>query len=263
MVNPSVTSFTLDPEQCRQSLAAFWSEQLTIERDGNGLVLALPLMLPDGVQIAVELHPVSERRAILSDAGDALRWLVGHGLNIKSDANKQWIDERLAAFELSRSGFEIFRDISLPIQGIDVHVFGEALVSIAHLICRHEEQQAAAVTADDQVVRILTELHVPFKKRASLRGFIEDTIEVDYFWERTAPTALQVLHKTGTVLDTMERWGWRWRDLKRQSSNLRAAMIYDPDRQAIDPTSRRIGEEVCELFCAYHEADRIAEFVNA
>jgi site-specific DNA-methyltransferase (adenine-specific)/adenine-specific DNA-methyltransferase len=65
------------------------------------------------------------------------------------------------------------------------------------------------------------------------------------------------------VLESMERWGWRWPDLKRKTPDLRAAMIYDPDRQVIDANSRRIGEEVCDLFCAYHESDRIAEFVNA
>lgn len=114
MVNNPVTTLTLDPEQCRHALTAFWSEQLTIERERNGLVLALPLMLPDGVQIAVEIHPISERHALLTDAGDILRWLAGHGLNVKTDSNRQWLEQRLAAFELSRNGFEIFREISLP-----------------------------------------------------------------------------------------------------------------------------------------------------
>ncbi len=262
MVNNPVTSFALDPEQCRHALTAFWSEQLTIERDRNGLILALPLMLPDGVQIAVEIHPVSERRALLTDAGDVLRWLAGHGLNVRTEANRQWLEQRLAAFELSRNGFEVFREIPLPIQGIDVHIFGEALASIASLICRHEEQQPAVPTADEQVVRILNEYQVPFRRNVSLKGFIEDSIQVDYYWERKAPAALEVLGKSGRVLELMERWGWRWPDLKRRTKGLRTAMIFDPDRQVIDPNSRRIGEEVCDLFCAYHEADRIAEFVN-
>ncbi len=263
MVNNPVTTLALDPEQCRHALSAFWSEQLTVDRDRQGLVLALPLMLPDGVQVVVEIHPISERRALLTDAGDALRWLVGHGLNIKTDANRQWLDQRLAAFEVSRNGFELFREIALPIQGPDVHIFGEALASIANLIYRHEEQQAAVSTADEQVVRILKEFSVPYRRNVSLSGFIEDSIQVDYFWEKTAPSALEVLGKSGRVLESMERWGWRWPDLKRKTQNLRTAMIYDPDRQVIDANSRRIGEEVCDLFCAYHESDRIAEFVNA
>ncbi|MEI6349532.1 MAG: DUF1828 domain-containing protein [Verrucomicrobiota bacterium] len=148
MVNSTVATITLDPEDCRRALTSFWAEQLTVERDKGGLVIALPLMLPDGVQIAVEIHPISECRAVLTDMGDALRWLSGRGINLKTESHKHWIDERLAAFELSRSGFEIFREIALPIQGIDIHLFGEALASIAHLICRHEAQQASAETAD-------------------------------------------------------------------------------------------------------------------
>jgi len=262
MVNTAVESITLDPEDCRKALTAFWSEQLVIERDKNGIVLALPIMLPDGVQIAVEIHPLSERRAVLTDKGDALRWLASRGVNLKADGHKEWIDERLAAFELSRSGFEIFREIALPIQGIDVHLFGEALVSIAHLICRHEMQQAIAATADEQLVRIFTDIKQPFRKNAMLPGVIEESIQVDYFFDRNAPSAVEVLHNSGRVLDRMERWGYRWQDLKEKNPRLRSAMIYDPDRQIIDATSRRIGEKACELFCAYHETERILEFVN-
>lgn len=263
MVTTTVATIILNPEEFRRALTGFWSEQLTVERDQNGLVLALPLMLPDGVQIAVEVRPIAERSAILTDAGDVLRWLTTRGLNLKAEGNKQWIDERLATFELQRSGYEIFREIPLPVQGIDLHLFGEALVSIAHLICRHEPQQAIATPADEQIARVFHDTGIAYRRNVKLPGSIEESVEVDYFFEQHAPSAIETIGKGGRILDTMERWGYRWHDLKRKTPTLRAAMIYDPERQTIDPTSRRIGEEACDLFCAYHETDRILEFVNA
>lgn len=263
MVTTAVTSTILNPDEFRRALTGFWSEQLAIEPDRNGLVLALPLMLPDGVQIAIQARPIAERSAVLTDAGDVLRWLSTRGMNVKAEGNKQWIDERLAAFELKRDGYEIFREIPLPVQGIDVHLFGEALVSIAHLICRHEPQQPVAASADEQVARVFRDTGIEFQRNAKLPGTIEESIEVDYFFELHAPSAIEVIGKGGRILDTMERWGYRWHDLKHKNPKLRSAMIYDPERQTIDPTSRRIGEECCELFCAYHETDRILEFVKA
>ena len=104
---------------------------------------------------------------------------------------------------------------------------------------------------------------LPYQRNASLPGHIEESVKVGYYFEHHVPSAVEVIHKGGRILDTMERWGYRWLDLKKKNPTLRAAMIYDPDRQTMDPTSQRIGEEVCDLFCAYHETDRIVEFVNA
>ena len=41
------------------------------------------------------------------------------------------------------------------------------------------------------------------------------------------------------------------------SPSLMPVMLFDPDSQEIDPESRAIGEEVCSLFCAYDQTDRI------
>ncbi len=191
-----------------------------------------------------------------------LRWLTTRGLNLKAEGNKQWLDERLATFELTRAGHEILREIPLPVQGLDVHLFGEALVSIAHLVCRHEPQQATATSADDQVQRVFGDTKIPFRRAVKLTGKVEEAIEVDYYFDQHAPSAIQVVAKSGRILEVMERWGYRWHDLKNQTPSLRAAMVYDPERQTIDPTSRRIAEECCDLFCAYHETDRLVEFVK-
>ena len=43
----------------------------------------------------------------------------------------------------------------------------------------------------------------------------------------------------------------------QENPALMPVMLYDPGAQEIDETSRAIGENVCSLFCAYNETERI------
>jgi hypothetical protein len=71
-------------DQCRIALREFWSDSLEIESSRDGIVIALPLMLPDGIQVAIELRQVSSNAAVLSDRGEVLGALVGQGLNVEA-----------------------------------------------------------------------------------------------------------------------------------------------------------------------------------
>jgi hypothetical protein len=57
----------------------------------------------------------------------------------------------------------------------------------------------------------------------------------------------------------MEQWGYRWNDLRKVTPELMPVMLFDPSVQEIDQETRAIGEDVCELFCAYDETERIHE----
>jgi len=61
------------------------------------------------------------------------------------------------------------------------------------------------------------------------------------------------------VKDYMERWAWRWTDLKKQNPELLSAMVYNPDLQDWDNTSLKIGQEVCDLFCPCYDRDQIKD----
>jgi hypothetical protein len=61
------------------------------------------------------------------------------------------------------------------------------------------------------------------------------------------------------VKDYMERWAWRWTDLKKQNHELLSAMVYNPDLQDWDNTSLKIGQEVCDLFCPCYDRDQIKD----
>ena len=66
-----------------------------------------------------------------------------------------------------------------------------------------------------------------------------------------------VLRRRGRIHATMEQWGYRWQDLRKTNPALRPALIYDPAVRNVDDAARAIGGEVCALFCAYDETDKI------
>ncbi len=132
------TEKLLSEDACREALFQFWTEQTEIVETGEGLALALPLLYPDGWQVQLFVEPVSRDQAILTDQGRTLGWLQDQRVNWEGGQTGELLQSRLEAFELKQDGFELQRRIRLPLGGLDVHLFGEALVAIAHLAYRHE-----------------------------------------------------------------------------------------------------------------------------
>ncbi|MDD5263028.1 MAG: hypothetical protein PHD76_14390 [Methylacidiphilales bacterium] len=260
MINP-VTIQDLT-HSVRENLTRFWGEMLEIESQDNGLVLALPLMLPDGLQVVVNVEYISPTQGILSDHGRILSRLMSEGLNIESESTGDLLDERLAVYELERDGFEIQKRISLPPQAIDLQIFGEALVSVAHLTYRHDPSSPEENVAARVVENIFQEHQLQPIRFAVLEGQLEKKIKVDYFLRGTRGLALQVVSRKKALLPYMEQWGWRWTDLKGKQPQLVRAMVYDADRQEMDDTALKIGKSVCDVFCPYHEAAQIEQAIE-
>ena len=131
----SVTTSLLTPDIVRQTLQSFWSEMLEVAETRTGLALAVPLCRPDGWQIIVEVDELTPKAARITDRGRILQWLASAGQNVDGPGFRNSLNERLRTFGLSRDGdaWEIFREVALPLNGIDLHLFGEALLSIANL----------------------------------------------------------------------------------------------------------------------------------
>lgn len=137
----AVISTSLNPDALRSSMAQFWNDQLAVEANGrNGLTAALPLMYPDGWQIVVHLEPFSATHVVITDKGHTLQKLQQAGLNkdARSQQTHRLLEERKKTFELDQQGYELRRLIPFPIQGLDVQLFAESLVSISHLFYRSE-----------------------------------------------------------------------------------------------------------------------------
>jgi hypothetical protein len=59
-------------------------------------------------------------------------------------------------FDLHREGFVLQKQIRLPIDGLDIQLFGEALVSLAHLIYRYEPETVEENVADRTVQKLFS-----------------------------------------------------------------------------------------------------------
>lgn len=235
-------------------MESFWREQVEAAHTRDGVALTLPLMYPDGWQVTVHLTPTTPGFLRLSDHGKALGSLIETGMNVDSRHTASLLDERLKMFEVRREGLLLTKDVRLPLQGIDVQIFAEALVSIAHLIYRHEPASLQASPADKVVRGIFAARDIKPRRNVPMEGQIEKRILVDYVVDARGQMALEVVHRRDNLLPYMEQWAFRWDDLRKKNKQLVAAMVYDPENQAWDSTALRIGSEVCDIFCRYDEA---------
>lgn len=247
----------LNRDTCMRALADFWRAETRVEETREGLVVALPLLYPDGWQIVVSLEQLSARDVRMSDKGRTLGKLAELGLNWDRSAksNQALLDERLKAFELQKDGFEITGTTRLPLQGLDIHLFGEALVSIAHLAYRAEVGQSQQSAADAAVRRMLETRKARFQERGVVNGRLERGIRVDFLVQNNGAMAVEVVKRQGNMLPYMEQWGWRWMDIRDGNPDMLRAMIFDPDKQDWDDTALSIGRSVCDVFCPYYEAN--------
>ncbi len=250
--------------ECRAALNCFWGEQLAVESTRTGVSIALPLMYPDGLQVVLAVQPVSATRAVVSDEGRTLGQFFNAGFNVDARAKQSHtlLQERIRAFELSKDGFELKKEIRLPADGIDLHLFGEALVSISHLIYRHEPESFVESAADRTVRQVFKDRKVVPLENVALEGRVEKKIKVDYLVTGKHRLAMEVIKRRGSDLGYIERWAWRWTDLKNRDGTLLNAMVYDPDVQDYDQTALEIGRSVCDVFCPYFETERIHKLVQ-
>src|SRR2546421_11754242 len=107
-------------EACRDALMRFWGETLNIEYAPRGLVLALPLMYPDRLQVVLHAELVSDCLVLLSDRGETLGKLASEGLKLEGGTTARRLSERLAVFELDRNGYELTKSVRLPVEGMDI-----------------------------------------------------------------------------------------------------------------------------------------------
>ncbi len=243
----------LTPAACVEALQAFWTEQVQAAKTREGVALTLPLMYPDGWQVTVQIVPLTPGWVKISDNGKTLGALLETGMSLEAKHTAALLHERIQAFELKSDGAIISKEARLPLQGVDVQLFAEALVSIAHLVYRHEPAALLENPADKVVRRVLEARKVQPRRNAEVRGHLLKFTRIDYLVEARRPLAVQVVNRRDNLLDYMERWAFRWDDLKKHNNRLLTGMVYNPENQDWDETALRIGNEVCDAFCRYDE----------
>jgi hypothetical protein len=244
-------------ESVRRAWLDFQREALAVEPTSRGLALAMPHTFPDGWQMVVDLEPGTPHKLKLTDGGRTLGWLAARGQNVESGAVVQQLRSICLQTGMEQEGWELFRWIDAPPAGVDLHVFAEGLSNVAHLCYLHEPAPRSVEVADRTLRRVFTERALQVLEDHLLDGKTERGVRVDYFLPLTHPVAFQVLRRRGRIQQIMEQWGYRWQDLKRTNPLLKPAMVYDPAVQDVDEAAEAIGADVCDLFCAYNETDRI------
>jgi hypothetical protein len=151
------------------------------------------------------------------------------------------------------------KEIALPLEGLDIQLFGEALVSIGYLLYRHEPAKLRNDHVFNQVRSLLQRSHYKFVEglAAVVAGHTEKQINVDFLVQEGRTIACKSVERRGRMRDYMEQWGYRWLDAKKQNDGLVAAMFYDPENQQWDDGSLAIGHDVCDIFQPYHAVDAI------
>jgi hypothetical protein len=251
----------LSPEACREALTRFWSEGLCVEQAKDGLIVALPLLYPNGLQVIISIRPITNFQAILTDRGETIMSLETSGVDLNLQRNSELLEEKLKIFELQQSGFELQKAVRLPLDGMDVHLFGEALVSASHLIYRHELATPKTQHVYNAIRGLLVKDNFNFleQEQAYVIGEVERRIRVDFLITDKRAVACKTVERQGRMREYIEQWGFRWWDAKQHNKKLSRAMFYDPDNQEWDDESLRIGQNVCEIFFPYFEADNITK----
>ncbi len=173
---------TVVPEACREALLSFYSEVVEVKEISDRIQVSLPLMNADGFQISVGIAQVSEKHALLTDQGETLAFLDCRGVSTKHETIRDLIQRHLRSFEIEPMGEQLTKVVSLPIQGIDLHLFGEALAGLTYLIFRHEVNQARNAHVYDAVRRNLALAKLPFVTGfdAHIAGKTAKSIQVDF-----------------------------------------------------------------------------------
>lgn len=250
------------PSALRDSLQTFWQESLEIAPTPHGLEFAVPQSYPNGWQIVLRLELPTATTARLSDGGKTLWQLAQTGQNIEADGTAQRIRELCETYQLTRDGWELFRFLPWPAPGAEIHLFTEALVSIAHLAYLHEPTAQTQNVARQTVEKVFRERQIEAKTNQILAGKVEKRIRVDYLATPYRSIAVQVLGRRGAVTSYMEQWGFRWRDLHDAHPRLLRVMLYDPAVQDIDSTAAAIGEAVCDYFGPYDNVTRLHDLLD-
>lgn len=248
---------TLTPDACIAALRSFYDEVIETKAEDDRVYLSLPLMNADGYQITIAIDQVAERVAVLTDLGETLAFLDLRGVSTKQDSIRDLIQPRLAAFEIELHGNELWKPVELPIQGLDIQLFAEALAGLTYAIFRHERTQPRNVHVYSRVKENLQRAHVDFLtgKDALIAGRTSKTIQVDFLLTGQTPVAVKTVQRKSRLHNYMEQWGFRWGDAKQANSSLIRAMLYDPENQEWDETSLDIGKHYCEIFRPYYESE--------
>lgn len=254
---------SFSPDSLRALLTSFWNGALEIEPTDRGVVFTMPASYPDGWQVVLEISQKTPGGYYLNDRGKTFAWLGGRGLNLETEAVKAHLQRLCAEHYLTVEHGVLHRWLPAPLDPTDLQVFAEGLVAISRLDVLNEHRVEAEAVADATVRRVFHDAGLEPEHNHKLFITKERKVTVDYFIERRRPLAIQIIQNKSDFTGTLEKWGYRWDELKKAYRGLAPVMLYDRNTQVVEAYERHIGETKCELFCGYDETDRIYRIIES
>lgn len=244
-------------QELRCAMTGFWEEQLQVEAKSEGFAVAMPLMDSSGWQVVVHLAPLMPGQWRISDNGATLGMLDDSGMRLDGKKLRDVIDTHCRFYGFQREGLVLQRPVQFPFDPVEIQIFAEGLVALSHLCPKGKviPPSRSGQRMEERLSRYFHDRHWAPKRHHKLAGAVEPEIEVDFYWDGIRPLALQPVGRSRKLRGYMEQWGWRWTDLSRAQPDLLRAMVYDPDLQEWDSASKRIGEEVCDIFVPVFEVE--------
>ena len=252
----------LTPTTLRETLNTFWDAALSVETHRDSLVFTMPASYPDGWQIVLEISQKTPKGFRLSDRGRTLAWLTGQGQKVDTDAMRRHLLRLCQECQMDIAGGEFHRWLTSPLDATDIHVFTEGLVAVSHLNVLHEHRVAEENVAATTVQRVLTDSGLKSDRNHKLSITKDRKVSVDFYAVAKRSVAIELIKSKHDLSGKMERWGFRWDELRKSHQSLMPIMLYDRNTLLVDSYSRHIGEEKCDLFCGYDETDRIHEVLE-
>ncbi len=241
----------------RQSLLAFWDDQLRFRIDGTTCHIAYPLLAPDGWQIAFSLQcimaPVTHFR--LTDNGRTMQWLDDccvSGRNAMAH-----LEERCKFLELSRDGRELVKVSAKPFTPEQIELFAEGLQAIAYLYYRAEPHSFSIGVVRTTFENVLRAGNLKLRSESSLAGKLIPQIHFDYVVQSHNLTACKLFERKTDLKQNLEMWGFRFYDLHERDPAVRRLIVYNHEVGRWDDDTMTLGAGICDEFIPFNDGSRI------
>lgn len=257
------TPTSFGANELRALLTDFWNGILEVQTTHQGLLFTMPVSYPDGWQVVLQLQRIAPNTWRVTDRGQTLNWLTGQGLNLQTEAMQTHLKRLCGEHFLQLSEGVLSRHLTWPIEASEMHVFAEGVAAISRLDFLNEHRALEEDVASQTVQRTLQDAQLPYQRHHKLPITADRSVAVDFYVVQKRPAAIQILKTKSDLPGTMEKWGFRWRELKGLNPSLAPIMLFDRNTQTVDSYSRHIAQAECELFCGFDETDRIHSTLRA
>lgn len=238
----------------------FWKEQMQCTVEKNALHIAYPLLDPTGWQLSFSIYKNPTSRVYtISDNGKCISFLKDN--KAYGDKVKELIIHKCEFYGFRDVNKElILETLTIP-SSMQIQLFAEGLMAIYHLIYRHDETGVQINKAKRNFEAVLKHSQFKYQKNYHINGHIIKDIQVDYMIESHKKIVCKITENKTDLHNYMERWAWRFDQIKQANKDTITMMIFNPNIGKWDDYCLNIGQNTCDAFLPYNNSSDIKKFL--